>query len=447
MTSKTSSNTKASKASPLTGLPPEVAQALRDRGDLAPAAIDALPAATDTDSALAKLNAMTAELEQQTGIKVSTAMNPSTAAATANALVATGLPAESTLARKAVRKQPIVMHRNPADSNPNMRYVTAPDAVDAYVSQQVQTQSCNTETAFTDAAGYYKAFSELNTALQSLPAFVPAPLGWTAEFTGKGEHVDPLSLLEQQPAERRAEMLHDLVRWACTVQRAQEHKDTRSALTELSRRAERADERLQQRHGQALLYKLNTLISLLQTKAFAGKPELLAELLLDDWKWLESGVAYKTPLAELSAYPALYDTGTMQPQCLVDSGSLSEFMQLHQRQLIDSYSCTTPLRDSDYDSISVGVLLKHTWVKAERIRAEADSPIMLQLGYQEQLPGGSRIDRDGINESWRDVIALTLVMEGDKLDIKPGNIPADSAVAKPVRDAVQALQLLNAAGK
>ena len=144
MTSKT--NTKAStststKASPLTGLPPEVAQALRARGELAPAAIDTLPAATDADSALVKLNAMTAELEQQTGIKVSTTMNPSTAAATANALVATGLPAESTLARKAVRKQPIVMHRNPADANPNMRYVTAPDAVNAYVSQQVQTQS------------------------------------------------------------------------------------------------------------------------------------------------------------------------------------------------------------------------------------------------------------------------------------------------------------------
>ena len=431
---------------PLSGMPPEIAQALQQRGELAPAAVNAIaPAKTLTD-AEAKLSAMTAELAAMTGHKVA---QHSEAQAVVSDLIAPAASAvqPASIEPPALKASVDRVIRTRQPQNPNSRYIDLPPDIDAFIKSQTQTIDHGCATAFQNAAGYYSAFHELTSKVQSLPVTMPAPNGWVAEFIGKGSHIDPADLLSQQPAQRHAEMLHDLIRWACTVQRAQEADNVRSALEQLQQRGKRSDARLQAGAGAAMLNKFNTLVALMQTKAFGGKPDLLVQCLVEDWRWMESGVAYRTPLAELAGYPALFDSARMLPGAFIQAGSLSNFMLQHREHLIDEYSESTALRDSQYGSVSIAALQKHSWIKAERIRATADSPVIVQLGYQEQLGGGSSIDRDGTAEGWRDSTALTLTMDGDTLDIKPGSIPHDSAVHVPVLDAVKAIQLLNDAAK
>jgi len=430
----------STKASALAGMPPEVAAILQQRGDLPPAAVDAIEPAKTADAALAKLEAMTAELAASTGTKLTQHSEAVAAVAniTAPATTAAAVPAPTapTATDRVVR-----IHQRP---NPNSRYIDLPPEFADFIQQNVQADDHGIDLGFSDVAGYYTAHHGLTQLIQTLPASVPSPLGW--EISGSGS-VDVVDILRGSSASRHPEMLSDLVRWALTVQQAQKAGNARSALNGLQQRGERSDERLAASSGTALLNKFNMLVSLLQTQAFSGKPELLAKCLLADWDWLEHGVAYKTPLAELNGYPALFNSSSMTPAAFTGSGSLASFMQQHSNLLIDAYREATSLRDPQFGSISIAVQQKHAWIQAERTQASADSPVVVQLGYQEQLANGSSIDQYGSTEGWRDITALTMTQDGDSLTIQTGNIPSDSAVAAPVRDAVRALQLLNDAQK
>lgn len=435
-----SKRTKTS-TSPTSGMPPEIAQTLQQRGVLPPAAADAIPTATTRDEAMAKLEAMTAELAEQTGTALT---KPSAVTAAVQDIVqAPATPAPNQDNKQSKKAAPAIRVGRALDnSNPNHRYTELPPAVEKFV-QSALTAPALPSASFKNAAEYYAAHSALCSAIQTLPATVPAPFGWELNSDGT---VDVVDILHAHGAGRQSEMLHDLIRWAVTVPLAQQAADAQTTLRNLQQRGEAADARLKDTSGAALLNKFNTLISLLQTQAFSGKPDLLAKCVLDDWEWLSNGIAYKTVLAELNGYPALFDSRSMTPSAFTDSGSLSEFMQQHQPHLISKYRTAVTLRDLQADSISVNAPQRHTWIQAERPLADADCPVLVTLGYQE-VTGATEMNYDGLNTGWRDYTALTLMQDGDSFTIQPGGIPADSAVAAPVRDAVTVLMLLNEAGK
>lgn len=201
--------TPRTKASALDGMPPEVAAILQQRGDLPPAAVDAIPAAKTADAALAKLEAMTAELAASTGIKSTRLMKHSEAKAAVADITAPAAAAEKAPAPTADCTLDKV--RLPQRPNPNARFIELPDAVAEFVQENVQSIDHGTGTSFTDAASYYAAHHDLTQLIQRLPASVPAPLGWSISSSGT---VDVRDILTAANAARRPEMLTDVIRWA-----------------------------------------------------------------------------------------------------------------------------------------------------------------------------------------------------------------------------------------
>lgn len=322
---------------------------------------------------------------------------------------------------------------------------TIPEDMQKLVQEQTQEQPLSVQTHYHNAREYFEVQKQLNELVQTLPTRVQSPAGWLAEYSAvrfSNDRVDVMDLLNAAPASDRPKMLQELVQWALSVQRQYEGANARAALTALQGRARATDEHLRDTAGTLLLNKFSTLVALLQTPAFKGKPQLLVQCLLDDWKWLEQGVAYKTALSALSG--PLLDASRMTTQALT-SATVSDFVELHRQQLIDEYRCYTGMREPDFDTISIGYQQKHCFCKVERTQFSADAPVILTLGYQEQLPEGSRFDSSGLHESYRDNIALVITATADAVEVQVPELAYDAALREAVADAVTAMRLLDAA--
>lgn len=333
--------------------------------------------------------------------------------------------------------------------SPSSNYVDLPSTMAEFVQEHTafRPESVDaTSTNFTNAEEYFEVLARLNAAVQALPVRVPAPSGWLSEFNGKGSHIDVGDFLnEVGSSSRRPEMLMDLVRWACTVQRQYEGAAARATLQRVQELGKQADTVLRNSSGVALLNKFNTLVSLAQTSTFSGRPELLTQCLLDDWKWLEAGVTYKTALATLEG--GLYDSSTMTASAFIQAGSLDDFLKLHEQQLIDEYRCNTALRDPEYNSVAIGYAQKHSFCRAERVAFSEASPVIVELGYQEQFPEGAHFDSNEWLESWRDNVALRCTRTCGGIVLDALTLPHDALARDAVEQAVQVLLMLNVEGK
>lgn len=406
--------TPRTTSSALDGMPPEIAQALQQRGDLPPAAVDSIEPAKTADAALAKLEAMTAELAASTGNKPTKHSEAKAAVADITAPASVAAPAPAPTTDRTLDKV-----RLPQRPNPNARFIELPDAVAAFVQENVQSIDHGIGTSFTDAASYYLAHHDLTQLIQKLPASVPAPLGWSISGTGT---VDVRDILTSANAARRSEMLEDIIRWALTVQQAQQANDARSALNGLETRGKAADDRLKVGTCASMLNRFRALCSLVQTQAFAGRPELLAEMLRDDWKYMQQGVAYRTPLAELTGTP-LIDSG-ITPAAFCN-GSPAEFVQQLQTSLIDGAAVSAPFLTTDSNSIALDRKPVTAWLRCTRPLADAASPVVVMFGYQE-VHGTSEISSSGLSEGWRDVTVLTLEYSPDGCTVKRGINPGSA---------------------
>jgi len=428
MTTTSKRTKRSTSTSPLSGMPPEVAAILQQRGNLPPAAVDSIEPAKTADAALAKLEAMTAELAECTGINP-TSLTKHSEVKAAVADITAPAPATAPVVEKAPAPTADRTVRLPQRPNPNARFIELPDAVAEFVQQNVQTVDRGVSTNFTDAASYYAAHHDLTQLIQKLPASVPAPLGWSISSSGA---VDVRDILTAANAARHPEMLTDLIRWSMTVQQANAASDARSALSGLETRGKAADDRLKAGTCSSMLNRFRALSSLMQTQAFAGRPELLTEMLKEDWKWLKQGVAYRTPLAELTGTP-LIDAGII-PAAFCN-GSPAEFVQQLQTSLIDGAAVSAPFLTTDSNSIALDRKPVTAWLRCTRPLADADSPVIVMFGYQE-VHGTSEISSGGVSEGWRDVTVLTLEHSPDGCVVKRGQNPGSAlfAVASAAAD-------------
>lgn len=451
--------TAPTSQNPSAGLPPEVAAALQERGDISPSALHQYAPATNESEALQKLAAMTAELESQQG----TRLQHSEAQAAVAELTSAGdnlpsLPEPAFVPKELItdvtvgqrKKEPTVRLSMPSDRfNPNAYYVELPDAVAEFVQVHTELKDVRpADGATNSAASYYAAHAELRDLLGKLPATVVAPIGWDLTWINGHQNIDVRDILMSSvgnSVQNYQQRLTDLIRWACTSMRGVEADAARGALRNLEERGEASDKRLQDMHGNSLLNKALTIASLVQTPAFAGQPDLLAHLLLDDWQYVERGVQYRTPVSELSGTPALLDSSRMSAICLSTLG-VSSFAELHSQKLINEYRISGEMRTPSW-SIATGYRQKHLWVSASRLAAAAESPVIVTLGCQEQLERPSSIDQYGYEESWEDFPLLTITADADGIKQQVHPVPLFSVVAPALADTVKVLQLLNAAGK